>query len=276
MSSNQTLGSTPDYTMGYGETYLEFLSSIEVSEAAGHLTPYLKPGLSLLDLGCGPGFISVSLAELIVPGELYGIDMEPSQVAIASQIAEEHGCENTEFRVADAAELPFADQFFDVVHCCDILAYIPDTAAVLEEVKRVLKPGGIISCREMIIDSSFVHPGREILTMGWNAFADLLLSDDGHPQMGKEVNAHLLEAGFYDVKLSATFEIYSGPERVEMFNKLIQGWFMSADIVEPAEKYGAASATRMTQIGKAVDDWRQTPGAFAAIAYGQAIATRPY
>ena len=96
----------------------------------------------------GPGFISIRLAEAVAPGEVYGIDMEPSQIEMARELAAERGCDNASFHVADIAELPFEDGFFDVACCNDVLAYVPDTGAALSEVKRVLKPGGVFGCRE--------------------------------------------------------------------------------------------------------------------------------
>ena len=62
----------------------------------------------------------------------------------------------------------------------------------------MLKPGGLIACREMICESSFVHPDMGIMKTGWNALEDLLTFDDGHPQMGKEMKTHILEAGVHE------------------------------------------------------------------------------
>ena len=60
--------------------------------------------------------------------------------------------------VGDVTDLPFDDDSFDVAHCHAVLMHVPDTPAVLAEVKRVLKPGGIIASREAIISSSFSTP----------------------------------------------------------------------------------------------------------------------
>ncbi len=159
MPNQSQTASTPDYTMGYSEDYLEFLACERAAEQAvetiAMLRPQLRPGLRLLDLGCGPGQVTAVLAEAVAPGEAWGIDMEPSQVELARTVSSERGGAHTRFEVADAAHLAFGDGSFDVVTCFDLLAYVPDAARVLAEARRVLKPGGTLFCREMVIDSSF-------------------------------------------------------------------------------------------------------------------------
>ena len=150
--------STPDYTMGFSEEMLEALRRFTAEANAAYLLPYLRPGLRVLDFGCGPGTISVGLAKAVAPGELHDVDMEESQVDLARSTAETNGQDNAIFHVADVTEMPFEDGFFDVAHCHNVLMHIPDTAAALAEVKRVLRLGGIIGCREMICESSFTHP----------------------------------------------------------------------------------------------------------------------
>ena len=128
MSRGPFSTSTPDYTAGHSEDYLRFLEHAASRDVISYLAPHLRSGLRIFDLGCGPGFISVRLADAVAPGELYGIDMEPSQMEMAKEIAADKGCDNAWFRVADVADLPFEDGFFDVACCNDVLAYVPGEA----------------------------------------------------------------------------------------------------------------------------------------------------
>lgn len=275
MRSPMELGSTPDYTMGYSEDYLRFLSGADVEETIEFLQPYLRPGLRLLDLGCGPGQVSLHLAQVIAPGEMYGIDMEPTQVEMSRRLAAKVGASNARFEVADVAALPFEDGFFDVVNCCDVLAYIPDTSAALSEVWRVLKPGGVVHCREMIIDSCFTHPSNAALRRGWQMFADLMLSDDGHPQMGREIYARLGEAGFTALRASVTVETYAGDYDVERFYELVANWFLSAEMTNAAQSYGTATENDFASLYEAMIAWKEHPGSMACITFGRAIGVRP-
>ena len=75
---------TQNYTMGYSEEFLQLLERRNAGNSAAYLLPLLEPGTKLLDLGCGPGTITMGLAEAVSPGEVHGIDMEESQIALAA------------------------------------------------------------------------------------------------------------------------------------------------------------------------------------------------
>ncbi len=266
---------TPDYTMGFSEEFLQSLRRYTAEASAAHLLPHLRPGHRILDFGCGPGTISVGLAKAVAPGELHGVDMEESQIELARSVAEAGGQDNATFHVGDVTDLPFEDDFFDVAHCHNVLMHVPDTAAVLAEVKRVLKPGGIIGCREMICASSFTHPDFGVSRKAWDMFEDLLAADDGHPQMGKDLKNHVLDAGFANPRITASFDVYSTPEDILFIYGLANMWFLSPEITEAAIKYGAATQDLCDAISVAYDRWKEHPGALCAVAFGEAVANKP-
>ncbi|MYE47554.1 MAG: class I SAM-dependent methyltransferase [Chloroflexi bacterium] len=273
MSDQQS--ATPDYTMGFSEEMLESLRRYTAEASAAYLLPYLRPGLRVLDFGCGPGTISVGLANAVAPGELYGVDMEESQIELARSVALASGQDNVIFRVGDVADLQFEDGFFDVAHCHNVLMHIPDTAAVLAEVKRVLKPGGIIGCREMICGSCFTYPDFGVIRQAWDMFEDLLAADDGHPQMGRELKTHFHEAGFTNVHMTSSIDVYSAPADVDFIHGFANTWFLSPEITEAAIKYGAATEALIDAIRDAYDSWRVHPGAWCGLAFGEAVAGKP-
>ncbi len=267
---------TPDYTMGFSEEFLESLRRYTAEANAAYLLPYLRPGLRVLDFGCGPGTISVGLAKAVAPGELHGVDMEESQIELARSAAAAGGRSNAFFRVGDATRLPFGDGFFDVVHGHNILMHVPDTAAVLAEVSRVLKPGGIVACREPMFRSSFTHPDFGVIGKAWRMMEDLLAADDAHPQMGVELKGRLTEAGFANVRVTASFNIYSSPDDMAYIYGMVAKWLLSPEISEAAIKYGAATQKLCDDIRAAYEKWLEHPGAFAAIAYGEAVANKQW
>lgn len=120
--------------MGFSYEMLESLRRYTAEASAAYLLPYLRPGLRVLDFGCGPGTISLGLAKAVAPGELHGVDMEESQIDLARAAAMANRQDNAIFHVGDTANLPFEGGYFDVAHCHNVLMHIPDTAAVLAEV----------------------------------------------------------------------------------------------------------------------------------------------
>lgn len=262
------------YTMGYEEDFGQMLYRRNAQTHAAHLLPYLTPGMRVLDFGCGPGAISVGLAEAVAPADFYGVDIEASQIEMARRVAAAGGNDNAVFLVGDVTDLPFGDNSFDVAHCHAVLTHMPNTADVLAEVRRVLKPGGIISCRELIGESSFSAPAPD-LKEGWRVFWDLIAANGGHPQMGKEIKGRLVEAGFADIRATASFEVFSTADEVAFFHQVIKDWFFSSKVEAEAIEYGLATPQQFAQWRQAHGGWGRHPGAMAVWAFGEAIAFKP-
>ena len=271
----KTTAGTPDYTMGFSDEVLESVRRHTAEASAAYLLPHLRPGMNVLDFGCGPGTVSIGLARAVAPGEMHGVDMEESQIDLARTVAAALGRENARFHVGDITGLPFADGFFDVAHCHDVLMHVPDTDAALAEIKRVLKPGGIIACREMICESCFTHPDFGIIDKAWEMFEDIVATNDGHPQMGKDLKNQLVRAGFANVRVSASFDIYSTPQDVDFIYRVASRWFLSPDFTDTAVAYGAATDELAAGIGAAYNEWKTHPGALCALAFGEALAVNP-
>lgn len=265
----------PAYTMGYDENFQQMLRRRSAESHAAYLLPHLKPGDRLLDFGCGPGTISVGLASAVDPGEFHGVDMEESQIERARAAAWAGGHANATFHVGDVTALPFEDSYFDAAHCHAVLMHVPDTAAVLAEVKRVLKPGGIIASRELFVSSSFLEPGGEDVDGAWTTFAKLLQGNGGHPEMGRELKNALLEAGFSDIQASGSFDYFGSTEDVAFFRAFIDDWFYSPRVIEAAVQYGLASREQFEQWRQGLDEWRDHPGACGGLAFGEVIGVKP-
>ena len=268
---------TPEqtYTMGYSEEFQQLLRRRSAESSAAYLLPRLQPGMRLLDFGCGPGTISVGLARAVEPGELHGVDVEESQVIIARAAAAAGGHANATFHVGDVTSLPFEDNFFDVAHCHAVLMHVPDTTAALAEVKRVLKPGGIIGCREMFVSSSFFEPSDPEIADAWRTFAMLLQGNGGHPQMGRELKGKLLEAGFAVVQATASFDSFGSAGDVAFLRNFVDDWFYSPRIIEAAVQYGIATREQFERWRAGLDEWRDSPGALGGFAFGEAIGVKP-
>jgi SAM-dependent methyltransferase len=92
----------------------------------------------VLDIGCSTGILTRHYAEFF--GEVVGVDIDEGAVEWARR---NRTAPNVSFRVGDSMELPFPDQDFDVVTCTHIYEHVPDAQRMLDEIFRVLKPGGV-------------------------------------------------------------------------------------------------------------------------------------
>jgi ubiquinone/menaquinone biosynthesis C-methylase UbiE len=158
----------------------------------------IGPGQRVLDLGAGPGFFATGLAQLVSPGgRVDGVDINRRFVADARTRAA--GRDDLAFHHVEDHRLPFPDATFDRVICKNVLEYVPDLDATLQEVRRVLKPGG----RVHVIDSDWgfvvVEPwGKSTVDRFFAAAAPAFRE----PYIGRKAPGRLAALGFVDVKVS--------------------------------------------------------------------------
>jgi ubiquinone/menaquinone biosynthesis C-methylase UbiE len=110
----------------------------EVSE----LIPYLKPGMDVLDIGCGPGSITLDVAATVAPGRVVGRDINESYIELAGRLAKERSLSNASFAVGSVFDLDFPDDTFDLSYSHTVLHSLIDPMKTLQEQRRVVKTGG--------------------------------------------------------------------------------------------------------------------------------------
>ena len=264
------------YTMGYHPEYIRAQARFAQQPSLNFLVPQLARGQRILDVGCGGGFLSAQLAEAAAWGELVGIDIEPSQVDMATETAARRSVANAQFQVGDARDLPFGNGSFDAVHFGGVLLHIGDVDRALEEARRVLRPGGLIACRDLMPESCFAHPELGTMQRTIEVFFDVVGADGGSPNIARDIKSRLIRAGFADIVMSVSFEVYDTPEELEFFHDVFEQIFLGQEgISHAAEAYVAITKELKLSIAGCLEEWRHEPGALAAIAFGQALAVRP-
>jgi demethylmenaquinone methyltransferase/2-methoxy-6-polyprenyl-1,4-benzoquinol methylase/phosphoethanolamine N-methyltransferase len=126
----------------------------------------LKPGESVLDVGCGTGGVTIPARQRVgSTGKAAGIDPSPEMIAVARQKAQRKGLE-IDFRIGVIEALPYPDATFDVVTSSLMMHHLPDNLKVsgLAEIYRVLKPGGRLLIADMLSPKSSTHQ-RLLATM---------------------------------------------------------------------------------------------------------------
>src|SRR5215217_9370990 len=136
------------YSHGHHDSVLRSHRWRTAENSAAYLLPRLKPGDRLLDVGVGPGTITVDFAERLTAGSVVGIDTAPAAVSATQTLAADHGLSNLSVSFGDVYDLDFPDASFDVVHAHQVLQHLSDPIAALREMRRVCLPGGLIAARE--------------------------------------------------------------------------------------------------------------------------------
>src|SRR6516165_1220290 len=136
------------YTHGHHESVLRGHQRRTAEDSAAYLLPYLTPGSSVLDIGCGPGTITADLAARVAPGSVTAVDLFDGVLNVARAEAQRRNLSNVSFATADVHKLDFPDGAFDVVHAHQVLQHVADPVQALREMRRVCQRGGIVAARD--------------------------------------------------------------------------------------------------------------------------------
>lgn len=194
------------YTPGYGAAIVNFMSRRTADTHAGFFLPHLQPGCRVLDAGCGPGTITLGLAPKVAPGQVIGIDTEDAQFRNAREQAQCEGL-NVEFRKASVYELPFEDGFFDAIFSHALLEHLSDPAAAILELRRVLKPGGLIGLRAGDLGGLLIDAASEGPAQAFGAYLAKQQEGSKHPKVGRKLPRLMRNVGFAVQKMTASYEV---------------------------------------------------------------------
>jgi ubiquinone/menaquinone biosynthesis C-methylase UbiE len=276
--SMQRAGAMPEqhegYTHGYDSALTrQLIANRTAATHAAFFLPYLQPGMSLLDCGCGSGGITLGLAKIVAPGEVTGVDKAASEIERAQRGALEADVTNLHFVVDNLNQLQLPDSSFDAVFAHTVLEHVAEPGRVLQEMHRVLKPGGLIGIRDVDRGGDLLAPADEALHQLRTLALEVWRRAGGHPNLGRCLRGLLHEAGFASVKASASQEVYSDSATLQFFSQIAVSRCSEADFVEQVvHQHQLATLEQLEVMRTAWLAWPERPDAFLAIPYCEVIA----
>jgi ubiquinone/menaquinone biosynthesis C-methylase UbiE len=193
------------YTLGYGPMSIAVMASRTAGSHAGFFISQLRSGMTVLDIGCGPGTVTLGIAERVRPGSVIGSDLNVDQSGIVAEKAA-HADLDLTFEQADVYALPFPDNHFGAVFISALLGNLRRPQVGVAEAYRVLKSGGVIGVKEFDEGANILFPELEYRTKLQNLYMRLRRHHGHDPEVGRKIRSFLNVAGFVDVQADATFE----------------------------------------------------------------------
>ena len=261
------------YTHGYHEVILEFYRRRTAEACAAFLLPRLQPDATLLDMGCGPGTITVGLARRA--RTVVGVDSSAEMVESARRRAREEGVDNASFEVGSAYDLPFDDESFDVVYAHQLTQHLSDPVRALREARRVLRPGGLVAVRDSDYQTMVHAPVESALQHWLSLYHEVARANGGEPDAGRFLPGWVRAAGFVDPVVTTSTTTYADAAGRELWGGMWAVRATDSDFAEHALSGGLAMRGDLVAISAAFRRWADHPSGFWAWLNGEVVATKP-
>ncbi|KAI0754803.1 UbiE family methyltransferase [Daedaleopsis nitida] len=262
------------YTHGHHASVLRSHTWRTAKNSAAYLLPYLKPNMTILDIGCGPGTITADLAVNYVPeGHVTGLDV-PGILDSAKQYASERGATNVSFTSGDAHALPFPDASFDVVHAHQVLQHVGDPVQVLHEMRRVTKPGGIVATRETDFSGMIWWPELEGMEEWREGYQKVARANGGEPDAGRRLHVWAKKAGYPADSLTlstGTWCYYTAEERT-WWSEIWAERSLSSNFAKTALENGIYTQEGLEKIAEVWRKWGADEDGWCSLVHGELIS----
>ena len=211
----------------------------------------IRPGSTVIDVGCGGGQVSLMLAKRVGPkGHVTGLDFDEEKIALARAEAEARGISHVRFETADVAA-PWTISPVDLIYARFILTHLADPQALLAQAKAALKPGGMILVEDIDIPGHFSYPDSSAVVAYAELYMALSRRRGGNPIIGRSLDLLLETAGYKDVATTVVqpFSRQGGAKEVATLT--------FAAIADGLKTEGLASADEVARISRELAEFNQ-------------------
>lgn len=263
------------YTHGHAPAAVRHHARRTAEEAAAFLLPELEPGMTLLDVGCGPGSITRGLAARLAPGAVVGIDLSEETLEAARQDAQARGLANLRYEAGSVYALPFPDGAFDVVYAHQVLQHLRERDAALREMLRVLRPGGLVAVRDVDWATAAYWPPDPWIDRFIEVHMRTWYRNGGEPRMGRRLRALLNAAGLAGVRVSAAVWCYATRDETIEWGDAYAARLLTSPMGALPVEYGYATRADVEAMAEAFRRWAVHPDALWSFIHVAALGRKP-
>ncbi|MFI5896390.1 class I SAM-dependent methyltransferase [Actinoplanes sp. NPDC051513] len=261
------------YTHGHHESVLRSHRWRTAENSAAYLLPRLTSGVSVLDVGCGPGTITADLATLVTPARVTALEVTAEALDLARAEIARRGLTNVDFATGDVHALEFADDTFDVVHAHQVLQHVTDPVAALREMRRVTKPGGVVAVRDSDYAAFTWFPEFPELTAWLDLYERVARGNGGEPDAGRRLLAWGRDAGFTDLTATSSTWCFATPADREWWGGMWADRVLKSEFAATALRTGAAAQEDLQRISDGWRAWAAHPDGWMSLLHGELLAT---
>jgi len=259
------------YLHGHHDSVLRSHRWRTAENSAGYLLAQLPEDARVLDLGCGPGTITVDLAARVPGGQVTGIDAAPGVLAEARQEADRRGQVNVRFETGDANRLAYPAGSFDVVHAHQLLQHLSDPVRALAGMRRVCRPGGLVAARDGDYGGMFWFPEDPELAEWQALYQAVARALGGEPDAGRRLLSWARAAGFAEVEASASTWCYTGPADRPWWGRLWAERLTDSPFGDRAVEQRLASRADLERLARAWLRWADREDGWFCIPHGEIL-----
>ena len=263
------------YTHGHHASVVGQHARRSAERDAAYLLPHLRPGMRLLDVGCGPGTITAGLARAVAPGEAVGVDVVASVVEAARASADAGREVRLSFATASVYGLDWPDAHFDVVHAHQVLQHLSQPVSALREMRRVLRPGGLVAVRDSDYATMIAWPRLPEIDRWLALYHAVAFRNGADADAGRRLPSWLREAGFEGVEVTASPVVFGDPESVANWGESWAQRTRESGLAEQALEYGLASRAELDAIAAGWLRWAHDPDGFFLYVNVECLARAP-
>ncbi|KNY07783.1 class I SAM-dependent methyltransferase [Microbacterium sp. GCS4] len=258
------------YTHGHHESVLRSHRIRDIANSAAYLRPHLTADTRLLDVGAGPGSITVDFAGVVA--HVTATEIDERALALSRDLAASLGLENLDFSVEDVHALTFADDSFDVVHAHQVLQHVADPVRALREMRRVTVPGGVVAARDADYAGFHWFPVLPELDTWLDLYRRAARANGGEPDAGRRLLSWARAAGFEEVTATASTWCYATPEDRAWWGGMWADRILESALTRQLLDGEMASRTDLQEISDAWRRWADDGDGWFLVPHGEIIA----